>query len=75
MPWGKNRRWVNSLQPLVDGVLGGWRFSVIHSMNSGLPFTLRYNAPSEFNVSGLPSYRPNVIGVPLAPESERRYDN
>ena len=51
---------------LVDGVLGGWQFSVINTA-SGLPVNLNYSPTSQFQVSGYPTYRPNIIGNPVTP--------
>jgi hypothetical protein len=75
VPYGKGRAFGKSAPLIVNAILGGWRMTGINTMTSGLPFTLRYSAPSNFQVSGMPSYRPNVIGPILAPESERTYLN
>ena len=75
LPYGKGRRFGSSANPLVAAVLGNWRGSLINTMSSGLPVNLTYGPASRFTVSGLPSYRPNLIGDPMAPESQRNIDN
>ena len=44
-------------------------------MGSGLPVNLNYGPASRYSVSGLPTYRPNLLGDPMAPESARNIDN
>ncbi len=65
---------------LLNGILGGWQVSGIHTMRSGRTVNLRYNTSGPTAVtSGLPTFlggvnlRPNVIGDPLAPE-DRAFD-
>ncbi len=67
LPVGKNRKYMGGANMLVDGVLGGWQFSVINTAVSGLPVNLNYSPSSAFQVSGLPTYRPNIIGNPVTP--------
>jgi hypothetical protein len=71
VPYGKGRRYGQSLNPILQSVAGGWSLSGINTMTSGPPFTLRYSPSGTLSVSGLPSYRPNVIADPLAPEATR----
>ncbi len=75
LPYGRGRAFGKNIPGVLDAVLGGWRLTGINTMTSGQPFTLRYSAPSAFQVSGMPSYRPNLIGPILTPESERSIDN
>ncbi len=67
LPVGKGRQFLGNANMLVDGVLGGWQFSVINTAVSGLPVNLSYSPSSAFQVSGLPTYRPNIIGNPVTP--------
>ncbi len=69
LPYGKGRRWGSDAPALVKGILGGWQMSAINTASSGLPVTLTYSASSAANVSGLPTYRPNIIGDPVNPSS------
>jgi len=64
LPVGKGRQYLGNSNMLVDAVLGGWQFSVINTATSGLPVNLSYSPSSPFQVSGLPTYRPNIIGDP-----------
>jgi hypothetical protein len=72
LPFGRDRRWANSLSPLVEGIVGGWRLTAINTMTSGLPVNLSYSPSSTFQVSGVPTYRPNLVGDVYG---ERTIDN
>ncbi|HYZ86940.1 MAG TPA: TonB-dependent receptor, partial [Bryobacteraceae bacterium] len=71
IPVGRGRKWGNSWNRGVDAVIGGWRLTAINFAQSGNPVNLSYDPSSAFQVSGAPTYRPNIIGDPLVPESER----
>ncbi len=71
LPFGKGRRYATNLHPIVEGVLGGWRLVGINTMTSGMPINLSYTPASNASVSGLPTYRPNLLGDPVIPNSER----
>jgi hypothetical protein len=71
LPFGKDRRYARTLHPIVEGVLGGWRVVGINTMTSGVPINLSYSPAAAFQVSGLPTYRPNLTGDPLTPEDQR----
>jgi len=82
LPFGRNQKWGKSLPTLLEGVIGGWQLSAIHTMRSGRTVNLRYNTSGPTAVtSGLPTFlggvalRPNITGDPLAPENERSIDN
>ena len=49
-------------------MLGGWRVTAINTMTSGAPVNLNYGPAANFSVSGVPTYRPNVIGDIYAAE-------
>jgi hypothetical protein len=57
----------------MNALLGGWQITVINSMTSGLPTNLTYNnsTSSNTNVTDLYTYRPNVVGNPTAPGTNR----
>jgi len=63
LPFGKGRRYLATTSKVVDAVAGGWRFSGITTIYSGLAFTPTLsNAPSvnaDFNY-----VRPDIIGNP-----------
>jgi hypothetical protein len=75
LPYGKGRKFGGSANPVLQGILGGWRSTLINTMSSGLPVNLTYGPASRYSVSGLPTYRPNVVGDPMAPEASRSIDN
>jgi len=56
-------------------VWGGWRASVINSMQSGQPVNLTYGPAANNQVSTVLNYRPNVIGDPMTPAGERGPNN
>jgi hypothetical protein len=71
LPLGRSRKWGSDWHPVADAVLGGWRLVAINTATSGLPVNLSYNPASQFQVSGAPTYRPNITGDPLMPEGQR----
>jgi Carboxypeptidase regulatory-like domain/TonB dependent receptor-like, beta-barrel len=82
VPVGEGQRFGKRLPAILNGILGGWQLSGIHTMRSGRTVNLRYNTSGPTPVtSGLPTFlggvalRPNLTGDPLAPESERSIDN
>jgi hypothetical protein len=75
LPYGKGRRFGSSVNPWVNGMVGGWRLTLINTMTSGQPVNLNYSPSSQFSVSGYPAYRTNVLGDVMAPESQRSIDN
>jgi len=75
LPYGKGRRFGSKGNPVIDAFLGGWRGTMINTMGSGLPVNLNYAPATRYSVSNLPTYRPNLLGDPMAPESVRNIDN
>ena len=75
LPFGRNRRYAHDLNPVLDGVLGGWRVVGINTMTSGVPINLSYSPAAAFSVSGSPTYRPNLTGDPLTPADQRTINN
>ncbi len=74
LPFGRGRSFGQNLNPVMDGVLGGWQVSAINTAQSGTPFNLTYGPNSAqlastqitANYRGVNLYRPNrVAGVPL----------
>ncbi len=68
LPFGQGHKYGASLNPVVDGILGGWRVVGINTMTSGVPVNLSYSPAAAFSVSGSPTYRPNLTGDPLTPD-------
>ena len=56
-------------------VWGGWRASLVNSMQSGQPVNLTYAPAAAVQVSTVLNYRPNVTGDPMTPEDERGPNN
>jgi len=78
IPFGKGRRYMASMPAVTDYVFGGWQLSGINTMTSGQTATLTYAPAAAFVVSGISAdfrgannYRPNVLGDPTLPESQR----
>ncbi len=65
LPFGKGRKFLGHANRFVDGVAGGWRFSGVSTLYSGVAFTPSIsNAPSVN--ADLNSFRPDVTGNPNA---------
>jgi hypothetical protein len=77
LPYGRGRRFGSGAPYIADAVLGGWQVTLINTMTSGLPTNLTYtNSTSNgTNVTDLYTYRPNVVGNPVAPASNRAKTN
>jgi len=75
LPFGRDRKFAANLNPVLEGVLGGWRVVGINTMTSGVPINLNYGPAATSSVSGSPTYRPNLTGDPVTPESERTLSN
>jgi len=71
LPFGTGRRWGSSAHAAADAVFGGWRLSVINFATAGTPVNLSYSPAAAFQVSGAPTYRPNISGDPVLPEGQR----
>ena len=65
LPVGKGRKYLSKSNPVLDGVLGGWRLTLINVMTSGLPVNLTYSPSSAFVVGSSLTYRPNLTGQQL----------
>jgi hypothetical protein len=72
LPFGRAKKWGADWNRAVDLALGGWRMTAINTMQTGTTVNLSYNPASQFQVSGAPTYRPNIIGDPVVPEAERK---
>ncbi|MFN0124799.1 MAG: TonB-dependent receptor domain-containing protein [Blastocatellia bacterium] len=64
LPFGKGRKYANASTPL-EYILGGWRATLINTVNSGLPVNLVYGAASGFSVGGTATTRPSLTGQAL----------
>jgi hypothetical protein len=75
LPFGRGHKFATDLNPVLEGVLGGWRVVGINTMTSGVPINLSYGPSATFNVSGSPTYRPNLTGDPVTPTAQRTINN
>jgi hypothetical protein len=82
VPVGRGHRFARELPVVLEGLLGGWQLSGIHTMRSGRTVNLVYNTSGPTPVtSGLPTFlggvrlRPDLSGDPLAAEAQRSIDN
>jgi hypothetical protein len=70
LPFGKGRRWALGNNVVANTVLGGWRFSGVHTFGTGLPFTPTVsNAPllnADFNY-----VRADIVGNPSVANPDR----
>jgi hypothetical protein len=67
LPFGKGRRFASGMNPVMEGILGGWRIVGINTSTSGVPINLSYSPTAAFSVGGTVTYRPNLTGDPLTP--------
>lgn len=52
-------------------MLGGWQVTGINALQSGLGLTATLGGSSVLNIGGERRARPNLVGDPVLPESER----
>lgn len=74
LPFGHGRRFAQNLNPIEEGILGGWQVSAVNTAQAGTPFNLTYGPNSHqlastqivANYRGVNLYRPNKVpGVAL----------
>jgi hypothetical protein len=61
LPFGRGRKYMTKVRPLVNALLGGWQLSGIYSFSSGTPLTLALPGATLGNGWNT---RPNLIGDP-----------
>jgi hypothetical protein len=71
LPFGRGRRWGNGWGRAMDLVLGGWQVTGINVLQSGLALTATLSGANVVNLGGERRARPNLVGDPELPESER----
>ncbi len=69
LPFGKGRQFGSNMNPVLDGVVGGWEINSINTAHTGQPLDVTYGATGANIVSSLsndyrgqPELRPNVTG-------------
>jgi hypothetical protein len=72
LPFGKGRKYASNMNPVLDGVAGGWELNTINTWHTGLPLNMYYNPTTSEEISSLsndyrgePFLRPNVSGSPI----------
>ena len=82
LPFGRGKAMGGDMSRGLDALLGGWQFAGINSLYAGEQVTFTYAPGASAQVSGIAqdfrganNYRPNLIGDPYAPDSERTINN
>jgi outer membrane receptor protein involved in Fe transport len=74
LPIGRGRRYLSTLSPVVEAIIGGWQVNANHIIQSGLPFSVNYaDAGADRDTGG--NNRPNLIGDPSGPETREQWFN
>ena len=74
LPFGHGRRWGSDWHKAADLFLGGWQLTGIHALQSGLALTATLGGSTVLNIGGERRARPNLVGDPELPESQRTID-
>jgi Carboxypeptidase regulatory-like domain len=78
LPFGSGRHFGRNWSGPMDVVFGGWQLTGINTVQSGLALSATLAGSSVLNIGGERRARPNLIGNPVLPESQRtltRYFN
>ena len=74
LPIGRERRYLSSISPTADAVIGGWQVNTNTIIQSGLPFSVNYrDAGADRDTGG--NNRPNLIGDPDGPKTRQQWFN
>jgi hypothetical protein len=80
VPVGKGRKYLASMHPVGEYLIGGWQISAINNLWSGEPLNFLYSPAALFQVSNIgpdwrgstnTSARPNIVGNPVLPSDQR----
>src|SRR5262245_58774700 len=71
LPFGRGRHWGNNWNRAMDLAFGGWQVTGINVLQSGLALTATLGGANVVNLGGERRARPNLVGDPELPESER----
>src|SRR6185503_7030815 len=74
LPFGHDRHFGKDWSRPLNFVLGGWQLSGIHVLQTGLALTATLGGSSVLNLGGERRSRPNLIGDPELPNSQRTVD-
>jgi len=82
IPFGKGRKFGSGMNPVVDGVLGGWELNTINTAHTGTPLDVYYTPSTANATSGLsndyrgePFLRPNVSGSATSQSTSAMINN
>jgi hypothetical protein len=82
LPFGKGRQIGANMNPVLDGILGGWELNTINTVHTGTPLDVIYNATGANEVSSLsndyrgePFPRPNVTGSAIGQSRSAMLNN
>jgi hypothetical protein len=68
LPFGKGQAFASHVNPIINGIIGGWRYSPIATARTGTPV----NVIAGLDPAGsFPGQRPNLIGNPVLPKGQR----
>jgi outer membrane receptor protein involved in Fe transport len=68
LPFGTGQKFFSNWGKTTNAILGGWQINAIYDMRTGTPVNvIRGNNPTAV----LPGLRPDVIGNPVLPRSQR----
>jgi hypothetical protein len=51
LPFGRKRHWLSNMNPIADGLIGGWQLSGITTYQTGTPFSVSFQMPSAYSNS------------------------
>jgi hypothetical protein len=78
IPIGHARKFGTDMPGVLDAIVGGWQLNAINTATTGEPLNVLWSPAAAGQVSditsdwrGAISYRPNLVGVAIVPESER----
>jgi hypothetical protein len=71
LPFGHGRRFGNEWGGPMNFLAGGWQITGIHVVQTGLALTATLGGASVLNLGGERRARPNLVGDPELPSSER----
>jgi Carboxypeptidase regulatory-like domain/TonB dependent receptor len=71
LPFGHGRAIGSQWNQALDFVLGGWQLTGINVLQSGLALTATLGGSTVLNLGGERRARPNLVGDPELPDSER----
>lgn len=65
VPFGRGRLFGSNVNPVLNGILGGWRTTLINTMRTGYPINIYYNPPSNLVTCSACRTRPVYLGGQL----------